>query len=84
MGAGLVTTTALAGRGLVRSVRTVAHGQYGEAGLQALAALATPAVLAPSAAASCSWMCSTPLASCPDQPWTACNQRCPLTRPRQG
>ena len=27
MGAGLVTTTALAGRGLVRSVRRVAQGQ---------------------------------------------------------
>jgi hypothetical protein len=48
---GLVTTTAVAGRGLVRSVRLVAQGQYGEAGLQALAALATPAVLAQTAVA---------------------------------
>lgn len=45
-GAELVTTTAVAGRGLVRSVRLVTQGQYGEAGLQALAALATSAVLA--------------------------------------
>ena len=49
--AGLVTTTAVAGRCLVRSVRLAAHGQYGEAGLQALAALATPAVLAQAATA---------------------------------
>jgi hypothetical protein len=42
----LVTTTAVAGRGLVHSVRLAAHGQSGAAGLQALAALATPAVLA--------------------------------------
>jgi hypothetical protein len=51
VGAGLVTTTAVAGRGLVRSVRQAAQGQYGEAGLQALAELATPAVLAQTAAA---------------------------------
>jgi hypothetical protein len=51
VGAGLVTTTAVAGRGLVRSVRLVAQGQYGEAGFQALAALATPAVLAQTATA---------------------------------
>jgi hypothetical protein len=51
VGAGVVTTTAVAGRGLVRSVRLVAQGQYGEAGLQALAALATPAALAQTAAA---------------------------------
>jgi hypothetical protein len=46
-----VTTTAVAGRGLVRSVRLAVQGQYGEAGLQALAALATPAMLAQTAAA---------------------------------
>ena len=46
VGAGLVTTTAVAGRGLVHSVRLVAQRQYGAADLQALAALATPAVLA--------------------------------------
>ena len=51
VGAGLVTTTAVAGRGLVRSVRLAAQGHYGQAGLQALAALATPAVLAQTAAA---------------------------------
>jgi hypothetical protein len=49
--AGLVTTTAVAGRGLVHSVRLAAQGQYGAAGLQALAALATPAVLAQTATA---------------------------------
>lgn len=48
---GLVTTTALAGRGLVHSVRVATQGQYGAAGLQALAALATPAVLAHTATA---------------------------------
>jgi hypothetical protein len=47
--AGLVTTTALAGRGLVHSARLAAQGQYGEAGLQALAVLATPVVLAQTA-----------------------------------
>jgi hypothetical protein len=49
--AGLVTSTAVAGRGLVRSVRLAAQRQYGEAGQQALAALATPAVLAQTATA---------------------------------
>ena len=49
--AGVVTTTAVAGRGLIHSVRLAAQGQYGEAGLQALAALATPAVLAQTATA---------------------------------
>jgi len=49
--AGVVTTTAVAGRGLVHSVRLAAQGQYGAAGLQALAALATPAVLAQTATA---------------------------------
>ncbi len=47
--AGVVTTTAVAGRGLVHSVRLAAQGQYSAAGLQALAALATPAVLAQTA-----------------------------------
>ena len=46
-----MTTTALASRGLVRSVRQLAQGQKGESGLQALAALATPAVLAQSVVA---------------------------------
>lgn len=45
-----MTTRRLA-NALVRSVRLVAQGQYGEAGLQALAALATPAVLAQTATA---------------------------------
>ncbi len=49
--AGVVTTTAVAGRGLIHSVRLAAQGQYGAAGLQALAALATPAVLAQTATA---------------------------------
>jgi hypothetical protein len=49
--AGLVTTTALAGRGLVHSVRLAAQGQYGAAGLQGFAALATPVVLAQTATA---------------------------------
>jgi hypothetical protein len=49
--AGVLTTTAVAGRGLVHSVRLAAQGQYGAAGLQALAALATPAVLAQTATA---------------------------------
>jgi hypothetical protein len=44
--AGLVPTTAVAGRGLVHSVRMAGQIQYGQAGLQALAALATPTVLA--------------------------------------
>ena len=41
--AGVVTTTAVAGRGLVHSVRLAAQVQYGAAGLQALVALAMPA-----------------------------------------
>lgn len=49
--AGLVTTTAVADRGLVHSVRLAAQGQYGAAGLQTLAALATPAMLAQTATA---------------------------------
>jgi hypothetical protein len=49
--AGLVTTTAGGGRGLVRSVRLAAQRHYGETGSQALAALATPAELAQTAAA---------------------------------
>jgi hypothetical protein len=43
--AGVVTTTPVAGRGLVCSVRLAGQGLYREAGLQALAALATSAVL---------------------------------------
>jgi hypothetical protein len=46
--ASLVTTTAVAGRGLVHSLRLAAQGQCGAAGLQALA---TPAVLAQTATA---------------------------------
>jgi hypothetical protein len=49
--AGLVTTAAVAGRGLVHSVCLAAQGQYGAVGLQVLAALETPAVLAESATA---------------------------------
>jgi hypothetical protein len=48
---GLVTTTAVAGRGLVHSLQPASQGHYEEAGLQVLAALATPAVLDQTAAA---------------------------------
>jgi hypothetical protein len=39
-----VTTTAVAGRGLVHSLCPPAQGQYGEMGLESLMALAMPAV----------------------------------------
>ena len=43
--AGLATTVAVVGRGLVGSARLAAQGQFAEAGTQALAAVAAPAVM---------------------------------------
>ncbi len=43
--AGLATNAAVVGRGMVASVRLASQGQYREAGLQALAAVAAPAVM---------------------------------------
>jgi hypothetical protein len=42
---GLATSAAVVGRGLVGSARLASQGQYREAGLLALATVATPAVM---------------------------------------
>jgi hypothetical protein len=47
--AGLVTNAAVVGRGLIGSVRLAAQGRFSEAGVQALAAVAAPAVMAQAA-----------------------------------
>ena len=49
---GLVTSAAVVGRGLVRSIRHLADGEYGKAGAQALSALAAPVLLAQAATAA--------------------------------
>jgi hypothetical protein len=43
--AGLATNAAVVDRGLVASARLASRGQYREAGLQAVAAVAAPAVM---------------------------------------
>ena len=51
-GSGTVTNTSVVGRGLVRAVRHVADGAFREAGIEAVAALAAPALM--SYASTCS------------------------------
>ena len=51
-GSGTVTNTGVVGRGLFRAVRHMAEGAFREAGVEAVAALAAPALM--SYASTCS------------------------------
>jgi hypothetical protein len=51
-GAGTTTNTAVVGRGLFRAVRRAVAGDFREAGVEALAALAAPAMMSYAATAS--------------------------------
>ena len=51
-GTGLVTTASVMGKGMVRAVRKAVTGDLRDAGLEALAALAVPAVLSCTAMSS--------------------------------
>jgi hypothetical protein len=51
-GTGMVTTAAVMGKGMVRAVRKAVAGDLRDAGVEALAALAVPAVLSCTAMSS--------------------------------
>ena len=51
-GSGTLTNTAVVGRGLVRSVRRLAEGDFHGAGVEALASLAAPSLMSFAATAA--------------------------------
>jgi hypothetical protein len=51
-GSGTITNTSVVGRGLFRAIRSIAEGQFREAGVETLAALAAPSLMSYAATAS--------------------------------